>query len=147
MTSINYRQQLWSHHLPNLISCNGRQQQVEFIYMHRPYYQRGLGLQGHMVTDWVDWLQVCFSLMPGGLSLQMSLSLLTVRKNILLSVSFMSSFIVFLSSLSVILFFSLLYLQLFLFLLSLIFLTGNCMQVELLPWLISLHLCLLVLLY
>lgn len=48
------------------------------VYTHGPYYQQSLGLQGHIVTDWVDWLQVCIPLMPGGLSLQMSLSLLTL---------------------------------------------------------------------
>lgn len=94
-TSVNHRQQPSSHHLPGLISCecicNSR-------YMHRPYYQQSLRLQGHMVTDWVDWLQVSISLMPGGLSLQMALSLLTLRKKKLLGLSFLFSFIFFLSS-------------------------------------------------
>lgn len=75
------------HHarLPELIIsesiCNSRQ----IMYMLRLHYQQRHGLQRHMVTDWVDWLQVCITLMPGGLSLQMSLSLLTLTKNILLT--------------------------------------------------------------
>lgn len=61
-------------------------------HMHRPYYQQGLGLQGHMVTDWVDWLQVSISLMPVGLSLQMSLFLLTPRKKKIISARPLSAF-------------------------------------------------------
>lgn len=68
-----------SHYQPRMfvcffsLPCNSQ-------HMPRPYYQQGLGLPGHMVTDWVDWLQVSISLMPVGLGLQMSLSLPMPRK-------------------------------------------------------------------
>lgn len=46
------------HPLPGLINCECN---CNSRYMPRPYYQQRLGLQGHMVTDWVDWLGVSIS--------------------------------------------------------------------------------------
>lgn len=63
------------------------------MYTRTPHYQQSTGLQGHMVTEWAVWLQVCIPWMPVGLGLQMSLSLLTLRINISLSLSHLFLFI------------------------------------------------------